>query len=89
MAEVRFTPNLRRHLETPELSVPGATVAEVLAALFDAYPPMRGYVLDDRGRLRQHVTLFVDGAMIRDRESLGDPVGPQSELYVMQALSGG
>jgi hypothetical protein len=33
--------------------------------------------------------VFVDGRQIADRERLSDPVGPHSELYVMQALSGG
>lgn len=89
MAEVRFTPNLRRHLATPEPSVDGATVAEVLQRVFDEHPALRGYVLDDQGRLRKHVTVFVDGAAIRDRATLGDAVGAESEIYVMQALSGG
>ena len=89
MAEVRFTQNLRRHLETPELSVAGATVADVLDGVFRDHPALRGYVLDDQGRLRKHVTVFVDGAMIRDRARMSDAVGPASEIYVMQALSGG
>ena len=89
MAEIRFTQNLRRHLATPELSVPGSTVAGVLDAVFDDHQQLRGYVLDDQGRLRKHVTVFVDGAMIRDRAALSDAVEPGSEIYVMQALSGG
>jgi hypothetical protein len=46
-------------------------------------------VLDDQGRLRRHVHVFVDGVLVADRERLSDPVGPASELHVMQALSGG
>jgi hypothetical protein len=33
--------------------------------------------------------VFVDGQQIGDRERLSDPVRPASEIYVMQALSGG
>jgi sulfur-carrier protein len=33
--------------------------------------------------------VFINGAMIQDRERLSDPVPPGGELYIMQALSGG
>lgn len=89
MARVTFTPNLRRHLSTPEAVVSGATVREALLAVFREHPALRGYVLDDQGRLRQHVVVFVDGEQVRDRAGLGDPIGPSSELFVLQALSGG
>ena len=89
MAEVVFTPNLRRHVDCPTVQVPGATVAEVLARVFADNPRLRGYVLDDQGALRKHMVVFVDGAQLVDRDRLGDPVGPAAELYVMQALSGG
>lgn len=89
MAEVVFTPNLRRHVDCPTVQVPGATVAEVLARVFADNPRLRGYVLDDQGALRKHMVVFVDGAQLVDRDRLGDPVGPAAEIYVMQALSGG
>lgn len=89
MAEVTFTPNLKRHVDCPTVEVAGATVAEVLAQVFAANPRLRGYVVDDQGALRKHMVVFVDGQQIVDRDRLGDPVGPTSELYVMQALSGG
>ena len=89
MAEVKFTQNLQRHLDATGCRAEGATVREVLDDAFRQNPPLRGYVLDDQGRLRKHVVVFVDGEMIIDRTSLSDPVGPTSELFVMQALSGG
>lgn len=61
----------------------------VLDAVFAANPRLRGYVLDDQGGLRRHMMVFVDGQQIDDRERLSDPVGAASEIYVMQALSGG
>jgi molybdopterin synthase sulfur carrier subunit len=39
--------------------------------------------------VRKHMNVFVDGRQVRDRERLGDPVDAASEIYVMQALSGG
>ncbi len=62
---------------------------EVLDDVFRQNPQLRGYVLDDLGHLRKHVVVFIDGEMIEDRTALSDPVAPTSELFVMQALSGG
>jgi hypothetical protein len=50
---------------------------------------LRGYLLDDQGGLRRHVTVFIDGLRLRDRRGLGDVVADDSEVYVVQALSGG
>ncbi len=89
MATVVFTQNLRRHVECPTETVEGTTVRAVLDAVFAANPRLRGYVLDDQGTMRHHMMVFVDGEPIADRAKLSDPVRPASEIYVMQALSGG
>jgi hypothetical protein len=89
MARVGFTPHLARHVTVQAAIVEGATVREVLEGVFRDNPALRGYVLDEQGRLRRHVVIFIDGELIGDRVGLGDPVGPSSELFVMQALSGG
>lgn len=89
MAKVRFTSHLTRHRPTPVLEAEGATVAEVLARGLEGDPLLRSYVLDEQGRVRKHVSIYLDGAPIGDRLRLSDPVGPGSEIYVLQALSGG
>ena len=89
VAEVVFTPNLRRHVECPTTAVAGATVREVLERVFADNPRLRGYVLDDQGALRRHMIVFVDGNQVTDRDGLSDAVAATSEVYVMQALSGG
>ena len=89
MARVLFTANLQRHLPVPELEQAGNTVRVVLEGAFAANPRLRGYVVDDQGELRKHVTIFVDGARIRDRITLSDSLSPTSEVHVFQALSGG
>jgi len=89
MARVVFTPNIQRHVACPEAEAPGATVREVLDAVFTANPQARSYVLDDQAALRRHMTIFIDGVMISDRKDLGDAVGDRSTIYVFQALSGG
>jgi molybdopterin synthase sulfur carrier subunit len=52
-------------------------------------PRLRGYVLDDQSSLRKHIVAFIDGKLITDRERLSDQISPSSEIYVLQALSGG
>lgn len=89
MPQLAFTPNLQRHLDCPAQTVSGDTVAAALRAVFADNPRLRGYVLDDQDRLRQHVAIFVDGRMIVDRMHLSDAVRASSEIFVMQALSGG
>jgi hypothetical protein len=89
MAEVTFTSALQRHLSVPPRCVEAGTVREALDEVFRENPLLRGYVLDDQGRLRRHVHVFVDGQLVGDRDRLSDPVGPASELHVIQALSGG
>jgi molybdopterin converting factor small subunit len=89
MAKVFFTANLRRHVECNSMDADGATVAEVLAKVFAAQDRLGHYVLDDQGALRKHMTILVDGLRIRDLDKLTDPVRPTSEVWVMQALSGG
>lgn len=89
MATVTFTPNIQRHVECPTENVPGQTVREVLDAVFADNQRARGYVLDDRGAVRKHMVVFVNGEPISDRATLSDPVADDAEVYVMQALSGG
>lgn len=89
MPRVVFTSNLQRHVSCPETQVAPGTVRTALDEVFAAQPQARGYVLDEQGHLRKHVTVFVDGRRVRDRERLADVVGAASEIYVMQALTGG
>ncbi len=85
---MRFTTALQSHVACPPATVVGATVREALDAYFGENPAVRGYVLDEQGTLRKHVTVFVDGEQMRNRE-LTSPIGEDAEVYVMQALSGG
>ncbi|MBG5743261.1 MoaD/ThiS family protein [Pseudomonas aeruginosa] len=89
MPRIVFAPAIQRHVAMPALDVGAATVAAALQAAFAREPRLRGYLLDDQGSLRRHVALFVDGVQVRDRRGLGAPLQDDSEIYVVQALSGG
>ncbi len=88
MAQVYFTSHLKR-LAPEAVAAKGKTVGEALAAVFHAQPQLRSYVLDDQGHLRKHVCIFADGERLTHDAALSHPVRGDTELYVMQALSGG
>jgi molybdopterin synthase sulfur carrier subunit len=89
MAEVHFTSHLRNLVPDGPISASGETVGDALTNLLAAQPHVRSYVLDDRGILRQHVCIFADGERLQRDAALARRIGPDTKLYVMQALSGG
>ena len=89
MDEIHFTSHLRTLVTDGPLSAVGATVGEALPKVLAAQPHVRGYVLDDRGDLRKHVCIFADGQRLAHEGALARRIGPDTKLYVMQALSGG
>lgn len=90
MPTVSFTRALTRHVGPVEpVSVEAATLAAALDAAFEPMPKLRGYVLDDQGRVRKHVQVFIDGRPIASRDELDIAVGADADVHVLQALSGG
>ena len=90
MPTVVLTPHLRRFFDLPgRIEAAGETVAEVLASLDARWPGLAFYVTDEQGRLRQHVAIWVDGRRVEDRAALADAVGPDGQVTILQALSGG
>ena len=89
MAEIHFTSHLRNLVPGGPFAAQGATVGDALQALFVEEPQVRGYVLDERGALRKHVCIFADGERLAHDAALARPIGANTKLYVMQALSGG
>jgi hypothetical protein len=92
MPTVELTPHLYQFFPAFEgraLEVPGTTVAEVMRGMEALAPGFAFYVCDERGRLRQHVNIFIGEERVTDRATLTDPVGPESRIFIIQALSGG
>ena len=89
MARVSFTSNLRRHVDCATVEAKGQTVREILDHVFQSNERLRTYILDDQAALRKHMTILVDGKRVSDITGLSDAVLPKSEVYVLQALSGG
>ena len=69
----------RRH------EIEGATMSDVLAALEHAHPSIAGWVLDEQGRIREHVNVFVNGT----HGVAETQVGPDDRVQVLPAITGG
>jgi len=90
MAKVSFTSALKRFypdLEPKE--VEAGTVREVLETIEEHYPGIKGYLLDERGRLREHVNIYIGERLVKDRKTLSDMLEAEDEVLIFQALSGG
>ncbi len=67
----------------------GATVADVLDALEVQFPGIRGRVLDDTGKLRRFVNVYVGDEDVRFADGLATATPPGSALSVIPAVAGG
>jgi molybdopterin converting factor small subunit len=64
-------------------------LSSALAALWTECPAIRDRVLTERGGIRPHVNVFVDGENIRFSGGLATPVRDGSEVFIVPAVSGG
>lgn len=84
---VRIPTPLRSYTHgEPAVQAAGATIDELLRDLDRQYPGIRFRMVDEQGRLRTHMKVFVGDEMTRD---LTTAVDPTVEVTLMQALSGG
>jgi molybdopterin synthase sulfur carrier subunit len=67
----------------------GASVGDALALLWQECPGARDRVLTERGQVRPHVNIFVDGQNIRDAGGLTAPIRDNAEIIIVPAVSGG
>jgi sulfur-carrier protein len=87
---VKFTYALKRFFpKLKDTPAKGDSLQDIFREIESNYPGLSSYVLDERGSLRRHVNIFIDGKMIHDRDKLSDTLSSGSEIYIMQALSGG
>lgn len=72
----------------PELAAEGATVGEVLDAVFAEHGDLKDRITED-GELRRFVNVYVGGEDIRYGEGLGTAVSDGSEITILPAVAGG
>jgi sulfur-carrier protein len=68
-----------------EHEIDGATVAELLRGLEHEHPAVGGWILDERGLIRRHINVFVNG----ERGGETTAVAPGDLIEVLPAISGG
>lgn len=90
MPTIKFTANLKRfYPQLGEEHTESLAIPEMLDQLEDKFKGIKHYIVDEQGRLRKHVNIFIGDELIKDREKLSDEIKPADEVYIMQALSGG
>jgi sulfur-carrier protein len=72
----------------PVAVVDGATVGEVLDALYTRFGELKSRIADENG-LRKFVNVYVAGEDIRFLEGLDTPVGDGGEVTILPAVAGG
>ena len=86
MALVRLRGPLRRLAGgRGELAVEGESVTALLRELERCEPALAGWILDERGHVRRHINVFVNG----ENGGADTPVGPDDRVDVLPAISGG
>lgn len=86
MAVLRLRQPLKRLAgDAGEHRIAAATVGELLVALERDHPGVRGWVLDERGAVRRHINVYVNGELAHE----GSPVGDDDRIDVLPAISGG
>ena len=90
MPKLSFTPALKRFFPNlKEAQYRGETLSELLDHLENDYPGINSYLRDETGALRQHINIFIDQHLVRDRINLNDSLEQVEEVLIFQALSGG
>lgn len=72
-----------------EVTVTGGTLAEALGDLDAQYPGIGARVLDDEGRLRRFVNVYVNDDDVRFLEDLATPTPAGTAVSIIPAVAGG
>lgn len=76
-----------------ELVVPVGGEATLLRTILDAAvvtrPQLGARIRDERGVLRRHVNVFVDGQDVRRAGGLDAVVGPDAVIHILPSVAGG
>lgn len=84
---VRIPSPLRSYTDrAANVQAHGATLGDVLSVLDPLFLGICSRVVDEQGRLRPHMRVFINDEMVRD---LSTVLNPDDEVTLMQAPSGG
>jgi molybdopterin converting factor small subunit len=71
------------------VEVDAGTVGEAIASLEQAHPGVAERLLDDSGKLRRFVNVFVDDEDVRFAQGLDTPLQAGSTVSIIPAVAGG
>ncbi|MCX6400885.1 MAG: MoaD/ThiS family protein [Propionibacteriales bacterium] len=72
-----------------EVSATGATVAEILDDLDGRFAGIKGRIVDEDGKLRRFVNVYVNNDDVRFEQDLATPTPDGAEVSVIPAVAGG
>jgi len=85
MAIVRLRGQLEKLAGGSEHAIEGETVGELLTALEGSNAALEGWILDERGVIRRHINVFVNGEQAEPDTAVGD----NDRIEILPAISGG
>ncbi len=86
MALVRLRGPLKKLAgDRSDHAIEAGSVGELLRELERVQPAVDGWILDERGLIRQHINVFVNGERAREDTC----VGQDDQIEVLPAISGG
>ena len=87
---VRIPTILRSYTDgAAEVTAPEGTLREVIAGLDASYPGIGGRIIDDVGKLRRFVNVYVGDEDVRFAQGLDTPVAEGARVSVIPAVAGG
>jgi molybdopterin synthase sulfur carrier subunit len=90
MVQVNFTSHLEVFFPTlKSQKVEAQTLSELFSNLNQLYPGISSYLIEDNGEIRKHVNVFLDGVLIENKSKKNQSLEGISEVFILQALSGG
>lgn len=90
MITVHLPRDLAEEFDAAEvLSIAGRDLSEVIAGLNTRYPGMASWLSEADGNIRQHLSVFVDGQRLKNRDSATAELSEAQEIWVLRAISGG
>lgn len=85
MATVRLRGQLEKLAGSRELAIAGDTVNDLLKALEEEHSGLEGWILDERGVLRRHINVFVNGEPAEPDSAVDE----KDKIEILPAISGG
>ncbi len=87
---VRIPTILRTYTrDQSQVTAEGSTLTEVLESLESDFPGIKARVIDDAGKLRRFVNIYVAEEDVRFSEGLDTPTPEGAQISIIPAVAGG